>query len=91
MSTYFKKDDRHDFETSERFYPPLLFKTLDYCLGGSSQIEGPGGCCDLRTGVGNVGASATSVRRQRRCMLTIQSSGRGKVGASATSVRRQRR
>ena len=28
----------------------------------------------------------TSVSRQRRCLLTIQSSGRGNVGASVTSL-----
>ena len=54
-------------------------------LGNQGQIGGPQGCCDLRTGVDKVGASATSVRRQRCCLLSIQSSGRGNVGASATS------
>ena len=41
-------------------------------LGDQGKIGGPGGCCDLRTGVGNVGAAA--------------SSGVGNVDASATSL-----
>ena len=64
---------------------PLEDSILHFCsrhwiiaLGNQGQIGGPGGCCELRTSVGNVGTpatSATSVRRQRHCLLTIQSSG----------------